>query len=139
MKRYILMFEYDSKKFMDLNKVIVFKRNLEKIEEKGNYLNIVFYGEASNEEFATFMSYFNNLVEEKICHLSISFKTKELVIENGINNKSIKLSAKNAKEIKNKKFDNVINEYYGKDEENIEIKILPTKDWESIILDLIGE
>lgn len=139
MKRYILMFEYDSKKFMDVNKVIVFKRNLEKIEEKGNYLNIVFYGEASNEEFATFMSYFNNLVEEKICHLSISFKTKELVIENGINNKSIKLSAKNAKEIKNKKFDNVINEYYGKDEENIEIKILPTKDWESIILDLIGE
>ena len=139
MKRYILMFEYDSKKFMDVNKVIVFKRNLEKIEEKGNYLNIVFYGEASNEEFATFMSYFNNLVEEKICHLSISFKTKELVIENGINNKSIKLSAKNAKEIKNKRFDNVINEYYGKDEENIEIKILPTKDWESIILDLIGE
>ena len=139
MKRYILMFEYDSKKFMDVNKVIVFKRNLEKIEEKGNYLNIVFYGEASNEEFATFMSYFNNLVEEKICHLSISFKTKELVIENGINNKSIKLSAKNAKEIKNKKFDNVINEYYGKDEENIEIKILPTKDWESIILDLVGE
>ena len=137
MKRYILMFEYDSKKFMDVNKVIVFKRNLEKIEEKGNYLNIVFYGEASNEEFATFMSYFNNLVEEKICHLSISFKTKELVIENGINNKSIKLSAKNAKEIKNKKFDNVINEYYGKDEENIEIKILPTKDWESIILDLV--
>lgn len=139
MKRYILMFEYDSKKFMDVNKVIVFKRNLEKIEEKGNYVNMVFYGDASNEEFATFMSYFNNLVEEKICHLSISFKTKELVIENGINNKSIKLSAKNAKEIKNKKFDNVINEYYGKDEENIEIKILPTKDWESIILDLIGE
>ena len=29
MKRYILMFEYDSKKFMDVNKVIVFKRNLE--------------------------------------------------------------------------------------------------------------
>ena len=139
MKRYILMFEYDSKKFMDVNKVIVFKRNLEKIEEKGNYLNIVFYGEASNEEFATFMSYFNNLVEEKICHLSISFKTKELVIENGINNKSIKLSAKNAKEIRNKRFDNVINEYYGKDGENIEIKILPAKDWESIILDLIGE
>lgn len=137
MKRYILMFEYDSKKFMDVNKVIVFKRNLEKIEEKGNYVNMVFYGDASNEEFATFMSYFNNLVEEKICHLSISFKTKELVIENGINNKSIKLSAKNAKEIKNKKFDNVINEYYGKDEENIEIKILPTKDWESIILDLV--
>ena len=139
MKRYILMFEYDSKKFMDVNKVIVFKRNLEKIEEKGNYLNIVFYGEASNEEFATFMSYFNNLVEEKICHLSISFKTKELVIENGINNKSIKLSAKNAREIRNKRFDNVINEYYGKEGENIEIKILPAKDWESIILDLIGE
>lgn len=70
--------------------------------------------------------------------MSISFKTKEIVIENGINNKSIKLSARNSREIKNKRFDNVINEYYSSDDE-IEIKVLPTKDWESIILDLIGE
>ncbi len=138
MKRYVLMFEYDSKKFMDINKIILFKKNLEKIEEKGNYINVVFYGDASNEEFATFMSYFNNLIQKNVCNLSISFRTKELVIENGINNKSIKLSAKNSKEIKSKKFDNIINEYYGNDEET-EIKVLPTKDWESIILDLIGE
>ena len=44
---------------------------------------------------------------------------------------------KNAKEIKNKRFDSIINEYYT--EEKKEIKVLPTKDWESIILDLIGE
>ena len=138
MRRYVLMFEYDSKKFMDVNKIIVFKRNLEKIEEKGNCISMVIYGDASNEEFATFMSYFNSLVGKKICDLSISFRTKELVIENGINNKSIKLSAKNAKEIKNKNFDNVINEYYS-DDSNTEIKVLPTKDWESLILDLIGE
>lgn len=138
MKRYVLMFEYDSKKFMDINKIIIFKKNLEKIEEKGNCINMVFYGEASNEEFATFMSYFNSLIQKNICNLSISFRTKELIIENGINNKSIKISAKNAKEIKNKKFDNVISEYYYDDKET-EIKVLPTKDWESIILDLIGE
>lgn len=136
MKKYVLMFEYDSKNFMDINKIIIFKNNLEKIEEKDNNIKLVFYGDASNEELATFMSYFNNLVQKNICNLSISFKTKELVIENGINNKSIKLSAKNAKEIKSKKFDNIINEYYN---ENLEIKVLPTKNWESIILDLIGE
>lgn len=136
MKKYILIFEYDSKKFMDIDKIITFKKNLERIEEKNNSINIVFYGDASNEELATFMSYFNNLVQRDICNLSISFKTKELVIENGINNKSIKLSAQNAKEIKSKKFDNIINEYY---QEEKEIKVLPTKNWESIILDLIGE
>ena len=103
MKRYVLMFEYDSKKFMDINKIILFKKNLEKIEEKENCIKMVFYGDASNEEFATFMSYFNSLIQKEICNLSISFRTKELVIEKGINNKSIKLSAKNAKEIKNKK------------------------------------
>lgn len=136
MKKYILMFEYDSRKFMDINKIIIFKKNLKKIEEKNNSINMVFYGDASNEELATFMSYFNNLIQKNVCNVAISFKTKELVIENGINNKCIKLSAQNAKEIKSKKFDNVINEYYN---ESLEIKVLPTKNWESIILDLIGE
>lgn len=136
MKRYILMFEYDSKKFMDINKIILFKNNLERIEKKGSQINMFFYGNVSNEELATFMSYFNNLIKKDICNVSISLKTKELVIENGINNKSIKLSVQNAKEAKDKKFDNIINEYYGKD---VEIRVLPTKDWESIILDLIGE
>jgi len=136
MKKYILIFEYDSKKFMDLDKIIIFNKNLEKIEKKDNSINIVFYGDVSNEELSTFMSYFNSLVQRNICNLSISFKTKELVVEKGINNKSIKISAQNAKEIKSKKFDNIINEYYN---ENFEIKVLPTKNWESIILDLIGE
>lgn len=138
MRRYILMFEYDSKKFMDVDKIIEFKKNLKLIEEKDKSINIVFYGEASNEELATFMGYFNKLASKKICDMAISFKTKEIVIENGINNKSVKLSTKNAKEIKSKKFDNIIKEYYS-EIEDLEIKILPTKDWESIILDLIGE
>lgn len=138
MRKYVLMFEYDSKKFMDINKIILFKKNLKKVVEKENNINIVFYGDASNEELATFMSYFNNLIQENICNLSISFKTKELVMEKGINNKSIKLSAKNAKEIKDKNFENIINEYYGENQK-IEIKVLPTKDWQDVILDLIGE
>lgn len=138
MKKYLLMFEYDSKKFMNINKIIRFRENLEKLERQGYNINIVFYGDASNEELATFMGYFNNLLQKDICNISFSFNTKEVIIENGINNKSIKLSAKNAKEIKNKRFDSIIGEYY-KTNEDIEIKVLPTKDWENVILDFIGE
>jgi len=138
MKKYILMFEYDSKKFMNLDKIIKFQNNLKQVEENGDTINFVFYGDETNEELATFMGYFNTLVQKDICNFSISFNTKEIVVENGINNKSIKLSAQNAKEIKNKKFDNLIKEYY-KYDENLVIKLLPTKDWESTILDFIGE
>ncbi len=139
MKRYVLMFEYDSKKFMDIEKIIIFNENLKRVEEKENRISMFFYGDTSNEELATFMSYFNNLVKKEICNLSISLKTKEVIFEKGINNKSIKLSAQNARDIKNKKFDNIINEYYCDNEDDVEIKLLPTKNWESIILDLIGE
>ena len=135
MSRYVLMFEYDSKKFMNVDKIIQFQHNLKLIEEKNNSVNLVFYGDATNEEFATFMGYFNTLVKKKVCDIAISFKTNEIIVENGINNKSIKLSAKNAKEIKDRKFDNLIKGYYSED---LEIKILPTKDWENIVLDLIG-
>ena len=107
MKRYVLMFEYDSKKFMDIEKIIIFNENLKRVEEKENRISMFFYGDTSNEELATFMSYFNNLVKKEICNLSISLKTKEVIFEKGINNKSIKLSAQNARDIKNKKFDNI--------------------------------
>ena len=99
MKRYVLMFEYDSKKFMDIEKIIIFNENLKRVEEKENRISMFFYGDTSNEELAT----------------------------------------QNARDIKNKKFDNIINEYYCDNEDDVEIKLLPTKNWESIILDLIGE
>ncbi len=137
MRKYILIFEYDAKKFMDIEKIIVFSKNLEKLEEKEISIDIVFFGNTSNEEISTFMSYFNSLLKKKVCNFSISLKTKEIIIEKGINNKSIKLSSQNAKEVKDKNFDNIIKEYYQK--EDISIKLLPTKDWESIVLDLIGE
>lgn len=137
MRKYVLMFEYDSKKFMDVNKIIIFKNNLKKLKEQGKSINMVFYGEALDEELATFMSYFNSLVGQAICNFSISIKNKEIVFENGINNKSIKLSSKNAKDVQDKKFDSIIDEYYSG--EDVDIRILPTKDWESLILDLIGE
>lgn len=137
MRKYVLMFEYDSKKFMDVNKIIIFKNNLKKLKEQGKSINMVFYGEALDEELATFMSYFNSLVGQAICNFSISIKNKEIVFENGINNKSIKLSSKNAKDVQDKKFDSIINEYYSG--EDVDIRILPTKDWENLILDLIGE
>ncbi len=137
MRKYILIFEYDAKKFMDIEKIIVFSKNLEKLEKKEISIDIVFFGNTSNEEISTFMSYFNSLLKKKVCNFSISLKTKEIIIEKGINNKSIKLSSQNAKEVKDKNFDNIIKEYYQK--EDISIKLLPTKDWESIVLDLIGE
>ena len=136
MKKYCLVFEYDSKKFMDVNKIIEFKKNLEKVEQAGNEIKLVFYGNGSNEEFATFMGYFNRLAQSKVCDFSISFTTKDLVIENGINNKAIKKSSEKAQEIKNNQFGNIIKEYYNED---VEIKVLPTKDWETLILDIIGE
>ena len=80
MKKYCLVFEYDSKKFMDVNKIIEFKKNLEKVEQAGNEIKLVFYGNGSNEEFATFMGYFNRLAQSKVCDFSISFTTKDLVI-----------------------------------------------------------
>lgn len=136
MKKSVLVYEYNSKKFMNLDKIIEFKNNLKLIKENGKSVSLVFYADVSNEELATFMGYFNSLVQEKVCNIAISFKTKELVIENGINNKSIKLSTKNSKEIKDKKFDNLIKEYYSDD--SIEIRVLPSKDWEKIVLDLIN-
>ena len=82
------------------------------------------------------MGYFNKLSQINICDISVSYRTKELIFENGINNKSIKLTAKNAKEVSNKEFTNIIKEYYGDD---IEIRLMPTKGWENTILDVIGE
>lgn len=138
MNNYCFLFNYDSKEFMDINRIIAFKKNLDKVEKQNYNIKMSFFGDASNEELATFMGYFNSLIGKKICDLSISLKTKELVFENGINNKSIKLSAQETKQIKDKKFDSIILEYY-KDLKDVEIKILPIKDWEKLILDLIGE
>ena len=137
MNKYVIMFEYNNKQFMDLNKILVFKKNLEKLEQKGNSIKFVFYGDASNEEFATFMGFFNKLVQKDICDVSISFRTKELVLENGINNRAIKASVTNARSIKSSKYENIIKEFYN--DQSIQIKFYSIKSWESIILDLIGE
>ena len=136
MKNFCLVFEYDCKKFMHLDKIIKFKKNLKKVQEKGNEVKLVFYGEAINEELATFMSYFTSLAGKNVCDIAISFKTKDLVINKGINNKSIKRATLTAKEIKNKQFNGIIDDFY---KEGYEIRVLPNINWESIILDLIGE
>ena len=54
-----MVFEYNLERFMDLDKIILFKKNLETIQQGGNLVNLVFYGNADNEEFSTFMGYFN--------------------------------------------------------------------------------
>ena len=136
MSKVCLVFNYDSKEFMNINRILILKNNYKRILEKGIELKFFFYGDASREELATFMGYFNKLSQINICDISVSYRTKELIFENGINNKSIKLTAKNAKEVSNKEFTNIIKEYYGDD---IEIRLMPTKGWENTILDVIGE
>ena len=136
MSKVCLVFNYDSKEFMNINKILILKNNYKRILEKGIELKFFFYGDASREELATFMGYFNKLSQINICDISVSYRTKEIIFENGINNKSIKLTAKNAKEVNNKEFTNIIKEYYGDD---IEIRLMPTKGWENTILDVIGE
>ena len=136
MSKVCLVFNYDSKEFMNINKILILKNNYKRILEKGIELKFFFYGDASREELATFMGYFNKLSQINIWDISVSYRTKELIFENGINNKSIKLTAKNAKEVSNKEFTNIIKEYYGDD---IEIRLMPTKGWENTILDVIGE
>ena len=136
MKNYCLIYEYDSGLFMNIDKIIYFKKNIEEVEKKGNNLKMLFYGETSNEELSTFMSYFNKLVGKKICDISISFETKELIEETGVNNKRIELSALNSLDVTSRQFGEIIQDYYG---QNIEIKALHPEDWESNILSLIGE
>lgn len=136
MKYYCLIYQYDNKKFMNVDKLIEFKQNLEILEKSNIIVKLMFFGETSNEELASFMGYFNRLVCRKVCNISISLKTKELVEENGINNKIIENSALESINIKNEQVMNIIKNYYNKD---IEIKALSSENWENNILDLIGE
>ena len=85
MSKVCLVFNYDSKEFMNINKILIFKNNYKRILEKGIELKFFFYGDASREEIATFMGYFNKLAQIKICDISVSYRTKELIFENGIN------------------------------------------------------
>ena len=150
MNKYIIVLEYQIEEFMNINKIFTFNQNLKKVEEKGNIINLVLYGNYPKEELAICMSYLNKLLREEICEMSISTKTKEICyvkeknkfFEGGNNHKSVKISNKNIKEIKNKNFDNIdfdniIKDHYSK--EDIIIKYWTTKNWESNILELIEE
>ena len=150
MNKYIIVLEYQIEEFMNIDKIITFNENLKKIKEKGNSVGLVLYGAFSNEELAICMSYLNKLLQEEICEMAISTKTKEicyvkennLFFEGGNNHKTVKISSKNLKEIKNKNFDNIdfdkiIQQHYKN--ERIIIKYWTIKNWESNILELIGE
>ena len=150
MSKYIIILEYRIEEFMDINKILKFNENLKKIKEKGNIVNLVLYGKYSKEELAICMSYLNKLLQEEICEIAISTKTREvcsvkeknIYFEGGNNHKSVKISNKNLKEIENKKSDNIDFDYIVKEhynDEKIIIKYWPTKEWENTILEIIGE
>lgn len=150
MNKYIIVLEYQADEFMNIDKIITFNNNYKKIKENGKLINFVLYGEFSKEELAICMSYLNKLVQDDICEMAISTKTKEicyvkennLLFEGGNNHTTVKISNKNLKEIKNKNyndisFDSIIKNHYKKEE--IIIKYWTTKNWESNILELIEE
>ena len=149
MNKYIIVLEYQIEEFMNVDRLITFNQNLKKIKEKENSINLVLYGNFSKEELSICMSYLNKLLQEEICEMAISTKTKEicyvkeksLLFEGGNNYKTVKISIKNIKEIKNKNFNNIdfdiiIREHYNNQEI---IKYWTTKNWESNILELIEE
>lgn len=143
MNKYIIIMEYQSKVFMDLNGILTFKYNLEKIKNSGISVNLVFYGNYSNEELSVFMSYLNRLLQDDICEIAISTKTKNICyikkdgqfLEGGANFEFEKISEKNIKDLKNNKFDNIIKKYYSPNQ--IKIKYWSTTNWENTILELI--
>ena len=143
MNKYVIVMEYDSTELMDIKKIDIFYKNLKTVESKGNKINLVLYGKILNEELAVCMSYLNKLMQNMLCEIAISTKTKEIIIiknkndiyEGGANHQSVKLSDKNIKELKNKNFEIVLKKYY----KDAEIKCWPTKNWESTILEIIGE
>lgn len=150
MSKYVIVLEYRIEEFMNVDKLIIFNQNVKKIEEKGDLVNLVLYGDFSKEELAICMSYLNKLLQKEICEMAISTKTKEICyvkeknifFEGGNNHKTVKISNKNMKEIKNKNFDNIdfdsiIREHYN--DEEIIIKYWTIKNWESNILELIEE
>ena len=135
MKEYCLLIKYNCKEFMNVKKLIEFKYNIEELERNNIKIKLLFYGEASEEELATFMSYFNKLVGKKICDISISLTTKELIEEKGLNNRRVKISAQKAIDIRNEHVQNIIKDYY---KQNVIIKTFSTDSWERNILYLIG-
>ena len=143
MKKYVIVLEYDIKEMMDLRKIEIFLRNLKKVEEKGNKVNFVIYGKNSIEELAVCMTYLNKLLQNNLCEVAISTKTKEfvlvikdnIVLEGGANHQSKKLSEKNIKDLKSKNFKSILKEKY----KDAEIKMWPTRNWENTILELIEE
>ena len=53
MRNYILMFEYNLKMFMNVNKIIEFQKNLNLLKKNKKDFKIFFYVEASYEYFST--------------------------------------------------------------------------------------
>lgn len=145
MNQYVIVLEYQSKEFMNLTKIMTFCQNLKKIKDKDISVNLVLYGNNSNEELSVCMSYFNRLVKEPVCDFAISIKTKNIIyikeneefFEGGANHKTEKISDKYVKDIKNTNFDSIIMNFYNIKKQKI--KYWAVKNWESTILDLVEE
>ena len=135
MRNLLLLYKFSPKEFLNINKIIEFSKNLSKLPKETN-IKMCFYGNNSVENFSTFMSFFNLLVNKKVCDLSYSINNSCLVIENGVNNKSLKKSISNAKKTTVKEIFKTIASYY-QDYGNLEIITMPNKDWATTILNFL--
>ena len=66
MIKYIIVVEYQVDEFMNIDKIMTFKQNLEKVKDKGKTVKLLLYGDHSDEELAICMSYLNKLLQEEI-------------------------------------------------------------------------
>jgi hypothetical protein len=123
-----IIMEYSNCKIMDIYKLMKFKTNLEKFKQTGKNLKMVFYGDYTDEELAVYMAYFNNLVNAKLCDFAISFKSKEMIIETGINNRAL---AKEKVEVTENNINDLVKNYY-KDVDDLEIRVMSNDDWENL-------
>ena len=94
MKNIVLIYRYSCKEFMNLQKIIEFEKNLKSLQDNGKDIKIVFYGDTSSEELSVFISYFNLLLKRKVCDIAFNISTGEIIIGDGVNNKSIKKSVR---------------------------------------------
>lgn len=134
MTNIVLIYKYSCKEFMNLQKIIEFEKNLESLQKKDKQIKTVFFGDTSSEELSVFMSYFNLLLKRKLCDIAFNISTNEMIIGDGINNKSIKKSVRTSKKINNNIL-NIIKDYYNPTPIDKIIE-MPTKNWENTILDV---
>lgn len=136
MKNIVLVYKFSPREFMDIEKIIEFKTNLELVE-KTKKIKMCFYGTGTAEDMSSFMSFFNLLTNRTICDMSFSLSNNLMVFEKGVNNKAIKNSARSTVRVSEQEMTKLIQKIYLSILEDPEIVYMPVKNWQTTILDFV--